>query len=272
MAALFFACFGDIGIVGALLMTGSTKVIETFSQALWLEAGLSNNTLSAYKSDLNQFDQWLKSKNLLAADQQDITGFLLYRQQQGNTSRSASRFLSSLRRFYGYWLRETKISTDPTLLIDSPRLGRSLPDSLSEADVELLLQTPNTIMPLGFRDRTMLEMLYATGLRVSELVALDFQQLNLRQGCIRIRGKGDKERLVPFGEEAADWLDQYINGARTTILGNRQSDYLFVTARGMKTGILAYYQTLRWTGRHCQSFIPTHPTSCLCHSFIESWR
>ena len=139
-------------------MASSTKIIEAFSQTLWLEAGLSSNTLSAYRSDLNQFDKWLKTKNLLEVCQQDISDFLHYRQQQGTTSRSASRTLSSLRRFYGYLLRETKITSDPTRLIDSPRLGRTLPDTLSEADVELLLQAPNTLLPLGHRDRTMLEL------------------------------------------------------------------------------------------------------------------
>jgi integrase/recombinase XerD len=215
------------------LMTGSAKFIEAFSQTLWLEAGLSSNTLSAYSSDLNQFDQWLKAKNLLEASDQDISAFLLYRQQQGTSSRSSSRIISSMRRFYGYQLRENRISSDPTRLIDTPRLSRSLPDSLSETDVDLLLETPNTLHPLGLRDRTMLELLYATGLRVSELVALDFQQINLRQGCLRITGKGDKERLVPFGEQALDWLEQYLSTARISILGNRQSNYLFVTTRGM---------------------------------------
>ncbi|MDD4914369.1 MAG: site-specific tyrosine recombinase XerD [Methylococcales bacterium] len=226
-------------------MTGSAKIIDAFSQALWLEAGLSSNTLSAYSSDLTQFDKWLKTKNLLEVCEQDITGFLQYRQQQGTANRSATRILSSLRRFYGYLLRETRIDADPTRLIDAPRLGRSLPDSLSEADVELLLHTPNTLQPLGFRDRTMLELLYATGVRVSELVELNFQQLNLRQGCIRISGKGDKERLAPFGEEAMDWLERYIAGARLLILGNRQSDYLFVTARGTGMTRQAFWHIIK---------------------------
>jgi integrase/recombinase XerD len=137
-----------------------------------------------------------------------------------------------LRRFYGYLLREGEISVDPTQLIDAPRLGRTLPDSLSEADVELLLNAPEINDKLGFRDRTMLEMLYATGLRVSELVELKFGQINFRQGCVRIVGKGDKERLVPVGAEAMDWAERYLQGIRQAILGNRQSDYLFVTSRG----------------------------------------
>lgn len=210
----------------------SAQAIEHFLNALWLEFGLSDNTLSAYGSDLRLFSNWLKEKDLTAVDESCIKGFLASRQQQGITSRSSARILSCLRRFYGYMLREGKISVDPTQLIDAPRLGRSLPGSLSENDVELLLQAPEICGMLGFRDRTMLEMLYATGLRVSELVELKFSQINFRQGCVRIVGKGGKERLVPVGEEAMDWTERYLNGARHAILGNRQSDFLFVTARG----------------------------------------
>ncbi len=213
-------------------MSGSVKIIEAFLNVLWLEFGLSENTLAAYGSDLNQFDQWLAKKTLIDVGREDISAFLRHRQQHGTSSRSAARILSSLRRFYGYLLREASITVDPTQLIDAPHIGRSLPGSLSENEVELLLQVPETIHALGFRDRTMLELLYATGLRVSELVELNFQQVNFRQGCLRIMGKGDKERLVPFGEEAMEWLERYIAGARQDILGARQSDYLFVTARG----------------------------------------
>jgi integrase/recombinase XerD len=150
-----------------------------------------------------------------------------------------------LRRFYGYLLREGKISIDPTQLIDAPQLGRTLPDSLSEADVELLLNAPEITDKLGFRDRTMLEMLYATGLRVSELVELKFGQINFRQGCLRIVGKGDKERLVPVGEEAMDWTERYLSTARQAILGNRQSDYLFVTNRGTSMTRQAFWHIIK---------------------------
>lgn len=213
-------------------MSRSTKTIEMFLNALWLEFGLSDNTIAAYGSDLNQFEQWLKNVTLLEVCESDISRYLLHRQQQGNSNRSSARMLSSLRRFYGYLLREKHISQDPTQLIDAPHIGRHLPDSLSEAEVELLLQAPETVHALGFRDRTMLELLYAAGLRVSELVEMTFQQVNFRQGCIRITGKGDKERLVPVGEEAMSWLERYLAGPRQDILGGQQSDYLFVTARG----------------------------------------
>jgi len=226
-------------------MSNSAKIIEAFLNALWLEFGLSDNTLAAYGSDLRQFDTWLQSKTLLEVSEDDVSLFLQFRQQQGTASRSAARILSSARRFYGYLLRENKISRDPTRLIDAPRLGLSLPGSLSEADVELLLQAPNTIHALGFRDRTMLELLYATGLRVSELVELTFQQVNFRQGCLRISGKGDKERLTPFGEEAMEWLEQYVSGARQQVLGARQSDAIFVTARGMRMTRQAFWHIIK---------------------------
>jgi integrase/recombinase XerD len=213
-------------------VSGSAKSIEAFLNALWLEFGLSDNTLAAYGSDLTQFDRWLKNQGLLEVGEIDISRFLLYRQSQGNSSRSSARMLSSLRRFYGYCVRENQLIMDPTQLIDAPHVGRLLPDSLSEEDVERLLQIPETVHPLGFRDRTMLELLYAAGLRVSELVEITFQQVNFRQGCIRITGKGEKERLVPVGEEAMKWLEHYLPGARQDILGNRQSDYVFVTTRG----------------------------------------
>ena len=212
---------------------------------LWLEHGLSNNTLAAYGTDLKQFDDWLKTKTLSEVSALDISAYLQYRQKQGSANRSAARGLSSLRRFYTYLLREKRITSNPTSLIDAPRLSRALPASLAEADVELLLQAPNTAHALGCRDRTMLELLYATGLRVSELVELSFQQLHMRQGCVRIIGKGDKERLVPFGEDAMDWLERYINTARIQILGNRQSDCLFVTNRGTGMTRQAFWHIIK---------------------------
>ncbi|MGD0961868.1 MAG: site-specific tyrosine recombinase XerD [Methylomonas sp.] len=226
-------------------MSGSARLIETFLNVLWLEFGLSANTLAAYGSDLKLLDDWLKFKSLPEACEADISAFLQYRQQQGASNRSAARLLSSLRRFYGYCLREKKITADPVCLIDAPYLGRPLPGYLSEADVDLLLQTPNTQHALGFRDKTMLELLYATGLRVSELVTLSFDQVNFRQGCIRISGKGDKERLVPFGEEAQYWLERYIADARLALLGNRQSDYFFVTSRTTNMTRQAFWHIIK---------------------------
>lgn len=209
----------------------SSILIDQFLDAVWVEQGLSKNTLSAYGSDLRIFAKWLAGKPMLEVDGGQLSSFLASRYKDGIGNRSSARILSSLRRFYGYYIRENSIKIDPTALIESPHIGQPLPASLSEHDVELLLAAPEVTNVLGFRDRTMLEMLYATGLRVSELVNLKFEQISFRQGVVRIIGKGNKERLVPVGEEAMDWLENYMNQTRKTLLGERQCDYLFVTNR-----------------------------------------
>jgi integrase/recombinase XerD len=209
----------------------ATVLIDQFLDAVWVEQGLSENTLSAYGSDLRIFTKWLAGKPILEVDDGELSSFLASRYKEGIGNRSSARILSSLRRFYGYYIRENKIQIDPTALIESPHIGQPLPVSLSEQDVELLLEAPEVTNALGFRDRVMLEMLYATGLRVSELVNLKFEQISFRQGVVRIIGKGNKERLVPVGEEAMSWLENYMDQTRKTILGERQSDYLFVTNR-----------------------------------------
>jgi integrase/recombinase XerD len=206
-------------------------LIELFQDALWVEHGLSENTLSAYATDLRIFANWLQDKSLLEVDAGDISGFLANRYNKGISSRSAARMLSSLRRFYIYLIRENLVTVDPTALIESPHIGRPLPDSLSEQDVERLLAAPETSNPLGHRDRVMLETLYATGLRVSELVGLKVDQFNFRQGVVRVTGKGDKERLVPIGEEALSWLEDYMQSSRKSLLAARQSDFMFLTNR-----------------------------------------
>jgi integrase/recombinase XerD len=210
----------------------STDLIDQFLDAVWVEQGLSKNTLSAYSSDLRIFAKWLSDKSMLDVDKGDLSRFLATRYAAGIGNRSTARILSSLRRFYGYYIRENSLIIDPTLLIESPHIGRPLPISLSELDVELLLNAPEVTNTNGFRDKTMLEVLYATGLRVSELVGLKFEQISFRQGVVRIIGKGNKERLVPVGEEAMSWLEAYMIQARKKLLGERQCDYLFVTNRG----------------------------------------
>lgn len=247
-------------------MSGSQHHIEAFLNVLWLEQGLSDNTLAAYSSDLRQFDIWLKDASLLEASSRQIGSYLSFRQGEGGANRSAARFLSSLRRFYRYCLREKLIEIDPSQLIDSPHIARLLPQSLSESDVESLLLAPNTIHALGFRDRTMLELLYATGLRVSELVTLSFQQVSFRQGCVRIVGKGDKERLVPVGEEAMDWLERYIAGARLDILAGQQSDFLFITARGDKMTRQAFWHIIKRYALQASITKPLSPHT-LRHAF-----
>jgi integrase/recombinase XerD len=210
----------------------STDLIDQFLDAVWVEQGLSKNTLSAYSSDLRIFAKWLSDKSMLDVEKGDLSRFLAARYAAGIGNRSTARILSSLRRFYGYYIRENSLIIDPTLLIESPHIGRPLPISLSELDVELLLNAPEVTNTNGFRDKTMLEVLYATGLRVSELVGLKFEQISFRQGVVRIIGKGNKERLVPVGEEAMSWMEAYMIQARKKLLGERQCDYLFVTNRG----------------------------------------
>jgi integrase/recombinase XerD len=223
----------------------NSALIDLFLDAVWVEQGLSENTLSAYGSDLRIFAQWLKERPMLDADTGDISRFLAKRYNDGIGNRSSARILSSLRRFYGYHVRENNISADPTALIDSPHIGRPLPHSLSEEDVERLLNAPDTETTLGCRDKTMLEMLYATGLRVSELVNLRLDEVSLRQGVVRITGKGNKERLVPFGEEAMSWLEKYLNQARKDLLHSRQCGFVFVTNRGDSMTRQAFWHIIK---------------------------
>lgn len=211
-------------------------LLDEFSDALWLEDGLSRNTLESYRRDLNKFSEWLEKRRgcgLLATTHADIQGFLAYLMSaQRAKATSTSRAISSLKRLFRYLLRQNKIAADPTLQIATPKLPRSLPKSLTEEDVELLLNAPDVGAPLGMRDRAMLEVLYATGLRVSELVSLNVAQISLDMGVTRVMGKGSKERLVPLGEEALDWVRRYLAEARPVLLAGRLSDALFVTQRG----------------------------------------
>jgi integrase/recombinase XerD len=220
------------------------ELLERFLDALWLEAGLSRNTLSAYRSDLEAFSVWLKASPATASREQ-LQAYLAECVQRGARPRSTARLLSSLRRFYQYLLREGLIADDPTAQIVSPKLGRPLPKSLTEEQVEKLLQAPNAETALGLRDRAMLETLYATGLRVSELVGLTRQQANLQVGVLKVIGKGDKERLVPLGEEAIEWLQRYLNESRTKLLRGQSSDALFPTARGAAMTRQAFWHNLK---------------------------
>lgn len=223
-------------------------LLDEFCDALWLEDGLSPNTLESYRRDLRLFDDWLaadRGKRLLQAEHGDLLAYLAYRFQLKSKPRSAARLLSSLKRLYQYLLREGRISVDPTLQIDTPRLPRSLPKSLTEHDVESLLAAPEVEDPVGLRDRAMLETLYASGLRVSELVGVTLAQVSQDMGVVRIVGKGAKERLVPLGEEALAWVRRYIAEARPRILDGRRSDALFVTARGGPMTRQAFWNLIR---------------------------
>ncbi len=207
------------------------QLIARFGDAIWLEDGLGEKTRQAYASDLHRLAQWLEqqagSPTLRAARRTDLLAWMSRGLSEGLKTSTAARRLSGIRRFYRYLLREGLIAEDPTLRIDSPRLPRRLPDTLTEEDVDTLLTEPDPEIPLELRDRAMLEILYGCGLRVSELTGLTVDQVNLRQGVVRIRGKGDKERLVPLGEEAVDWLSRYMKEGRGELLKGKSSDALF---------------------------------------------
>jgi len=210
-------------------------LIDRFCDHLWLEDGLATLTLAAYRRDLVAFGGWLattRKQALDAAVSGDVEAYLAWRFSQHAQPRSAARYTAALKRFYRYLLRENRINVDPTLNLGSPKLPRSLPKSLAEADVERLLESADIHTALGLRDRAMLETLYATGLRVSELVSLKLTALNANDGVLRVTGKGNKDRLVPLGEEAVLWLTRYLADSRPLLLGQQPSAAVFVTARG----------------------------------------
>ncbi|MGH8751237.1 MAG: site-specific tyrosine recombinase XerD [Burkholderiales bacterium] len=233
-------------------MSKVESLLDEFCDALWLEDGLAPNTLASYRSDLRKFAQWLSKKNripLLETRQQDIEDFLAHQVLSAKArARTTSRELSSLKRFFRYVLRQGRIKTDPTLRIEAPKLPRGLPKSLTEDDVVSLLNAPRLDTALGLRDRSMLEVLYASGLRVSELVNLKISQVSLDMGVVRVMGKGSKERLVPLGDEAQDWIKRYQDQARRDLLKGKTSDALFVTERGQGMTRQAFWYLLR---RYC---------------------
>lgn len=229
-------------------MTASEEILlEQFLDAAWAERGLSENTLNSYRYDLLQLASHLQNlgRTFEAARREDLLRFLAGQVQSGRSPRSLSRYLSGFRQFYQWLLREGRISEDPSALIESPKLGRGLPKALSEQQVEALLEAPDTATPLGLRDRTMLELMYATGLRVSELVGLEISNINLNQGVIRVTGKGDKERLVPLGEEAISWLQDYIAQSRPELLKGADCRAVFVTARRAGMTRQAFWHSIR---------------------------
>lgn len=212
-----------------------------------MEKGLSQNSLDSYGRDLKGFAAWLEPQKLtlLSISGKEIQWFLSHRFEQGLTARTTARQLSCLRGFYRYLVREKRIQEDPTALVDNPKLGRPLPKTLTESDVEELLAAPDVESALGLRDRTMLEVLYATGLRVSELVGLKLHQVNLRQGVLRVFGKGSKERLVPMGDEAMGWLERYTKESRPLLLNEVQSDVLFPSTRAQQMTRQTFWYRLK---------------------------
>lgn len=215
------------------ILSQSISVIDAFLDSLWMERGLSENTLNAYRSDLHAYAKWLASRGSSVTETQSADVLAYLASQASKSVRTSARKLSSLRRLFQHLLREGKMQQDPSEQVDSPRMGRPLPKSMTEAEVEALLDAPDIETALGLRDRTMLEVLYATGLRVSELISLKLDQLNLRQGVIRVVGKGNKERLVPLGEEALHWLERYIKEARPNLFKRTPDATLFPSKRGI---------------------------------------
>ena len=220
------------------MLADSQEVIDRFADALWLEDGLSANTLAAYRRDLAQFSHWLSEHQglvLLQTQEHHLQAYFAARHAHSKAT-SANRRLTVFRRFFHWALRESLVRVDPTLKLLAAKQALRVPKTLSEAQVEALLAAPDTNDPLGLRDRAMLELMYASGLRVSELVGLKTLHVSLNESVLRVLGKGSKERLVPYGQIAGEWLTHYLQQARPELLQGRQSEALFVTSAGPKAG------------------------------------
>jgi len=229
-------------------MQNSAELIDAFCDQVWLQDGLAASSLASYRRDLSAWSAWLERhahRSLLAAERTDVEAFLAAQFQSKAKIASINRRLSTLRRFYRLQAAQATIAADPTLRVKSPKLPRSLPRNLSEDQVAALLSAPDTETPLGLRDRAMLETLYATGLRVSELVGLKLSQVSLDMGVVRVLGKGNKERLVPLGEEAIDWLKRYCTTARAELGGDAKAEAVFVTARRGPMTRQAFWQLIK---------------------------
>jgi integrase/recombinase XerD len=246
----------------------SEAIIELFLDSIWAERGLSRNTMQGYRYDLLQLATHLHNRDtsLWSASREDLLNFLASRVQEGRSPRSLSRYLSGFRQFYQWSMREGRIQKDPSALIESPRLGRGLPKALSEQQVVALLEAPDVESPLGLRDRTMLELMYATGLRVSELVGLQFSELNINQGVVRVMGKGSKERLVPLGEEALSWLQRYLATGRPLLMGSADCSHVFVTSRKAGMTRQAFWHAIKRCAQMAAIDQPVSP-HMLRHSF-----
>ena len=243
-------------------------IIDEFSDVLWLEDGLSKNTLEAYKRDLLLFAEWLqrdRAKNLLETVEVDIHAYFAFKHEHSKAT-SSNRRLAVLRRFYQFALRTNRIQTDPCVRLKSARQPARFPKTLSEQNVEALLAAPDIHTPLGLRDRTMLELMYASGLRVSELVLLKSVEVGMNEGVLRVTGKGDKTRLVPFGEEARVWIERYLKEARVLILNGKIHDALFVTALGGPMTRQMFWQIIKKYALRAEINAPLSPHT-LRHAF-----
>ena len=242
-------------------------LIDAFIDSVWLEDGLSALTLAAYRRDLNALALWLHTQHssLATAVEADLQAYFAHRHDQTKAT-SANRRMTVFRRFYRWSLRDNRLLADPTLKLLSARQPMRLPKSLTEAQVEALLNAPDTDTALGLRDRAMLELLYASGLRVSELVNLPLLSLNMREGVLRITGKGDKERLVPFGEEAGDWMQRYLDTARSELLKHKNNPAVFVTQRGVAMSRVMLWMLIKKYALLAGIHVPLSPHT-LRHAF-----
>jgi integrase/recombinase XerD len=259
----------DASPVGLPASVPEDVSIDAFVDALWLEEGLSKNTLQAYRRDLLLFARFIEPKPLLQAQEPDLQAYFSARHSETKAT-TANRRLTVFKRFYRWALREGQVTVDPTLKLQAAKQALRVPKVLSEAQVELLLLAPDTNQAMGLRDKAMLELLYASGLRVSELVGLRMTQLGMNEGVLRVTGKGTKERLVPFGQVAALWLERYLQGPRAQLLAGRQSADVFVTARGAKAGSamsrVMFWGLIKRYARQADIRVPMSPHT-LRHAF-----
>lgn len=251
------------------MLADSLSAIDQFVDALWLEDGLARNTLAAYRRDLSLYARWLDQEHpALSIDgtaEHHLNGYFAARHAQSRAT-SANRRLTVLRRYFHWALRERRIAADPTVRLQAARQPMRVPKTLSQAQVESLLNAPDVATPLGLRDRTMLELMYASGLRVTELVTLKTFQLGLHEGVLRVMGKGSKERLVPFGDEARQWLERYLQDSRPVILGGQQTEDLFVTQRGHGMTRVMFWIIVRKWAAQAGITVPLSPHT-LRHAF-----
>lgn len=239
--------------------------LDDFLQRLWLEEGKSEHTTAAYRRDINQVLTWLSGQNIdfLSVQSHDIQSFLAHKLETGASSRSVARLISALRKYVHYCLRAGAMSVDPMVGVEQPKLAMSIPHSLSELDVERLIATPDVNTPMGLRDRTMLELLYACGLRISELVTLQISQVNVKQGVVRVLGKGQKERLVPMGEHASNWLARYMQEGRDKF---HTSDALFPGRDQKAMTRQTFWHRIKFYAKQAEIVAPLSPHT-LRHAF-----
>jgi integrase/recombinase XerD len=224
------------------------QILDAFIDNIWIEKGLSQNTLDSYRSDLEQFSIWLEKNNLTYSktSKKEILSYLSFLFQKGLGSKTVARKLSSLKSFFRYLVFKSIITIDPSSEVETPKLLKSIPKSISEKEVEALLAAPDAKTDIGLRDKTMIETLYSCGLRISELINLELLNLNLRQGVIRVIGKGQKERLVPMGDQLINLLNLYISSSRKNLLSNKHSDFLFLSNRGQRMTRQSFWHRIKY--------------------------